>query len=236
LQIPLGGFPISTIRRIAIAVVLSLVLAVPTSAQTRQIVQNGGFESCVSEWTVNQGDLNHTTATVHTGSGSAETTIHPQWGASDVVQCIDVSTIIKTWPAPDGIERLTLSGYVNATATTISMIRMEAHFYSGLGCGELLQWYAAPSISSPTAGWVKVSGTTTIPARTKSIGIHLYAEGSGGETVCWDDVEAYSDADNGLLYSLEEAETLVPTVLPICVAVAALAGFGLLWLMKQGRR
>jgi hypothetical protein len=87
------------------------VLTVPASAQTHQIVQNGGFESNVSEWAVNQGSLNHTTATVHAGSGAAETIIHPDWGVSDVVQCVDVSAAIRTWPAPDGTSGTPLHPY-----------------------------------------------------------------------------------------------------------------------------
>jgi hypothetical protein len=81
-----------------------------------------------------------------------------------------------------------------------------------------------------------VSGTTIIPTRTKSIGIHIYAEGSGSEIVYWDDVEAYSDSDTSMLYSAKEAEALAPTVLPVCVAIAAFSGCGLLWLIKQRRR
>jgi hypothetical protein len=212
------------------------VLAVPASAQAHQIVQNGGFETDVSGWVVNQGDLHYTTATVHTGSGSAETTIHPQWGASDVVQCADVRAIMETWPAPNGTKQLTLSGYANTNATTVSPIRLEAHFYSDPSCTESLQWYPIPSTPSPTDGWAMVSGTMTIPPGTKSIGIHLYAEGTGGETVYWDDVEAHSDSNTGLVNDVQEVEKLAPTILPICVAVAAFGLFGLLGLMRRGRR
>jgi hypothetical protein len=212
------------------------VLAIPASAQAHQIVQNGGFETDISGWVVNQGDLHYTTATVHTGSGSAETIIHPQWGASDIVQCTDVRAIVETWPAPNGTKRLTLSGYANTNANTVSLIRLEAHFYSDPCCTESLQWYPTPSVCSPTDGWARASGTTTIPPGTKSIGIHLYAEGVGGEMVCWDDIGAHSDSDTGLANDVQEVEKLAPTVLPICVAVAALGLFGLLGLMKRGKR
>jgi hypothetical protein len=216
-------------------VALCLVLAVTASAQAHQVVRNGGFETDVSGWHVSQGDLRHTTVTVHTGSGSAETIIHPQYGASDIVQCADVSAIMGTWPAPNGTRQLTLSGYVNTDATTVSRIRLEAHFYSDPGCSESLQWYTTPSVPSPTAGWAQASGTVTVPLKTKRIGIHLYAEGAGAETVYWDDVGAYSDSDTGLVNEVQEVEKLAPTVLPICVAVAAFGLFGLLGLMKRGR-
>jgi hypothetical protein len=212
------------------------VLAIPASAQAHQIVQNGGFETDVSGWVVNQGDLHHTTATVHTGSGSAETIIHSQWGASDVAQCSDVRAIMDTWPAPNGTKRLTLSGYANTNTNTVSLIRLEAHFYSDSSCTESLQWYPTPSVCSPTDGWARASGTTTIPPGTKSIDIHLYAAGAGGEMVYWDDIGAHSDSDTGLANDVQEAEKLAPTVLPICVAVAALGLFGLLGLMKRGKR
>ncbi len=212
------------------------MLAIAASAQAHQIVQNGGFETDVNGWAVNQGDLHHTTATVHTGSGSAQTVIHPQWGASDIAQCADVSAVMGTWPAPNGTKQLTLSGYANTDITTVNLIRLEAHFYSDPSCSESLQWYPTPCVPSPTAGWTQVSGTATIPPSTKSIGIHLYAEGAGGETVYWDDVGAYSDPDAGLVNDVEEVEKLAPTVLPICVAVAVFGLFGLLGLMKRGRR
>lgn len=211
------------------------MLAIPASAQAHQIVQNGGFETDISGWTVNQGDLHHTTATVRTGSGSAEAIIHPRYGASDIVQCADVSAIMGTWPTPNGTKQLTLSGYVNTNATTVSRIRLEAHFYSDPSCSESLQWYPTPSMPSPTAGWARASGTVTVPLKTKSIGIHLYAEGAGGETIYWDDVEAYSDSDTGLVNEVQEVEKLAPTVLPICVAVAAFSLFGLLGLIKRGK-
>jgi hypothetical protein len=235
LRIPQGGFPISAIRSTAITAALCLVLAASAWAQTHQIVRNGGFETDVNGWTVNQGSLNHTTAIVHTGSGSAEMIIHPEWHVSHIVQCTDVSAIMETWPAPGGTRHLILSGYTHTNATTVSLIRMEAHFYSGLGCSELLNWYAAPPIAGPTNGWIRSSSTTAIPPRTKSIGIQLYAEGAGGETVYWDDVEAHPDSDTGLVNDVEEVEKLAPTVLPICVAVAAFGLFGLLGLMKRGR-
>lgn len=185
---------------------------------------------------MNQGDLYYTTATVRTGSGAAETIIHPQWGVSDVVQCADVHAIMGSWPAPSGTKRLTLSGYANTAATAVSLIRLEAHFYSDPSCAESLQWYPTPSATSPTDGWARISGTTAIPPGTKSICIHLYAEGAGGETVYWDDVGAHSDSDTGLANDVQEIEKLAPTVLPICVAVAAFGLFGLLGLMRRGRR
>jgi hypothetical protein len=215
---------------------LQLVLTIPAGTQTHQIVQNGGFEIDVSGWAVNQGDLYHTTVMVHSGSGSAQTIIHSQWGASDIVQCANVSTIVGTWPAPNGTKQLILSGYANTDATTISLIRLEAHFYSDPSCSESLQWYPTPSVPSPTTGWVRASGTATIPPRTKSIGIHLYAEGSGGEIVYWDDVGIYSASDTGLVNEVQEVEKLAPAVLPVCVAIAAFGLFGLLGLMKRGKR
>jgi hypothetical protein len=231
-----GGLPISTIRWIAITAALHLALAIPASARTHQIVQNGGFETDVSGWTVNQGALRHTTATVRAGSGAAQTIIHSQWDASDVVQCADVSALVETWPASNGKKQLTLSGYVNTNATTVSLIRLEAHFYADPSCSESLQWQPTPSVPSPTDGWAPVSGTATIPPRTKSIAIHLYAEGAGGESVYWDDIMAYSDSDTGLVNEVEDVERLAPIVLPICVAIAAFGLFGLLGLMKRGRR
>lgn len=184
---------------------------------------------------MNQGELHHTTATVYAGSGSAETIIHPQWGASDVVQCVDVSGLIGAWPAPNGTKQLILSAYVNTSATTVKLMRLEAHFYSDSSCSESLQWYPTPSVPSPTNGWTPVSGTATIPPRTKSVAIHIYAEGDGGEAVYWDLVEAYSDADTGLANEVEEAEKRAPTVLPLCVATIAFLLFGLLGLLRRGR-
>lgn len=212
------------------------MLAATVSAQAHQIVQNGGFETDVSGWAVSQGSLHHTTATVHTGSGSAQAIIHPQYGASDVVQCIDVSAIMETWTTPDEAKQLTLSGYANTDATTVGRIRLEVHFYSDPSCNESLQWYPTPSLPSPTPGWANVSETVTVPPRTRSIGIHLYAEGTGGEAVHWDDIEAYSDSATGLANEVQEIEKLAPTILPICVAVAAFGLFGLLGLMGRGRR
>jgi hypothetical protein len=217
-------------------VALCLVLVASAWAQGHQIVRNGGFETDVNGWTVNQGSLNHTTAIVHTGSGSAEMIIHPEWHVSHIVQCTDVSAMLETWPASGEAKRLTLSGYTLTNASTVSLIRMEAHFYSDLDCCESLTWYAAPSITGPTTGWIRSSSTTTIPPRTKSIGIQLYAKGAGGEAVYWDDVEAYPDSDTGLANDVQEVEKLAPTILPICVAVAAFGLFGLLGLMRRGRR
>jgi hypothetical protein len=236
LLISLGELPISTIRWIAITAALHLALAVPAGVQTCQIVRNGGFETDVSGWSVNQGDLYHTTATVHSGSGSAQTIIHSQWGASDIVQCANVSAIVKTWPAPNGTKQLILSGYANTDAATISLIRLEAHFYSDPNCSESLQWYPTPSVPSPTTGWVKASSTATIPPGTESIGIHLYAEGAGGEIVYWDDIGIYSASDTGLVNEVQEVEKLAPTILPICVAIAAFGLFGLLGLIKRSKR
>lgn len=185
---------------------------------------------------MSQGSLQHTTAIVHSGSGSAQAIIHPQYGASDIVQCTNVSAIMETWPAPNGAKRLTLSGYVNTNADTVSHIRLEAHFYSDPSCSESLQWYPTPSLSSPTSGWAQASGTVTVPQKTKSIGLHLYAEGAGGEMVYWDDIEAYSDPDTGLANEVQEVEKFAPTVLPICVAIVAFGLFGLLGLLRRGRR
>lgn len=212
------------------------MLAATASAQAHQIVQNGGFETDVSGWAVSQGSLQHTTAIVHTGSGSAQAIVHPQYGASDIVQCIDVSTIMETWTTPDGAKQLTLSGYATTNATTINRIRLEAHFYSDPNCSESLQWHHTPSLTSPTGGWTMASKIMTVPSGTKSIGIRLFTEGAGGETVYWDNIEAHPNSDTGLTNEVQEVEKLAPTILPICVAVAAFGLFGLLGLMGRGRR
>jgi hypothetical protein len=216
-------------------VALCLIFTTSAWAQSHQIVRNGGFETDVDGWTATQGSLNHTTAIVHAGSGSAETIIHPEWHISHVVQCADVSTMMETWPAPGGTKRLALSGYIYTDASTVSQVRMETHFYSDLSCSERLNWYAASPIVGPTNGWIRSSSTITIPAKTKSIGIQLYAEGAGGEAVYWDDIEAYPDSDTGLANEVREVEKLAPTILPICVVVAALSLFGLLGLARRGR-
>ena len=90
-----------------VAMFLSLTLILSACAQTKQIVQNGGFDSDTNHWDRPYGRLEHATSEHNTGPGAAQLVtdgspdLHDHLGTFG--QCIDLSSELDNWPEVDDI-------------------------------------------------------------------------------------------------------------------------------------
>ncbi|MGD8969522.1 MAG: choice-of-anchor Q domain-containing protein, partial [Anaerolineae bacterium] len=166
----------------------------PACAQGGGIVQNGGFDSDVSDWEKPYGRLLHTTSEYNSAPGAAQlVTSHSSDSLEQLGtfgQCIDLGAQLEGWPEVDGREQALVEVYLKTDANIVSA-SLNVIFLSGGRCtGE----HVGQLYPGPVAGgqdWTRVSGTMAVPDTAKSLHVFVWATGvDDSGTVYVDDIQA----------------------------------------------
>jgi len=177
-------------------VLLSLVMALPASTQTKSVLQNGGFENGLSQWQIlDVGTLTHTNTAPHSGSGAAQVDTTALDGYGWAYQCIDLSSHLATWPeAADGKKYLTLDGYVKSDGE--ANVALEIEFYTGVSCTNPISETSKMSIDTNSRDWTFLSVTDEITDTAVSVTANFlgYTGNEVATTFYADDLRVFSSA------------------------------------------
>lgn len=157
-------------------VLLSLIMALPASTQTKSVLLNGDFESGLSQWQILAvGTLTHTNIAPHSGSGAAQVDTTAADGYGWAYQCIDLSTHLDDWPkAPDdGKKYLTLDGYLKSDG--VANAALEIEFYTGVNCTNPISYTSKSSIDINSTDWTFLSVTEEITDTARSVTANFWA-------------------------------------------------------------
>jgi hypothetical protein len=176
-------------------VVLSLVVALPASTQTKSVLANGDFEVDTAGWAAEYGVLARTTTAPHGGVGAAQVTALAAEGGVGWIrsQCIDLTPELATWPvAPDGKKYLTLNGYVKSDGA--ANVALEIEFYTGNDCTDSI--VTKSSVDVTNTDWTLLSATEDITDTASSVTISVWGyTAPEADTVFYaDDLTAFSSA------------------------------------------
>ncbi|MEJ5309117.1 MAG: hypothetical protein WHX52_05055 [Anaerolineae bacterium] len=177
-------------------VLLSLIMALPASTQTKSVLVNGGFETALNEWQILvAGTLTRTTTAPHSGSYAAQVDTTADDGYGWAYQCIDLSSHLATWPtAPDGKKYLTLDGYVKSDGE--ANVALEIEFYTGINCTNPISETQKSSIDTNSVNWTLLSVTDEITDTAVSVTANFwgYTLNSVATTFYADDLRVFSSA------------------------------------------
>lgn len=178
-------------------ILLSLIMALPASTQTKSVLVNGGFETALNEWQIlAAGTLTRTTTAPHSGSYAAQVDTTADDGYGWAYQCIDLSSHLATWPiAPDGKKYLTLDGYVKSDGE--ANVALEIEFYTGINCTNPISETQKSSIDTNSVNWTLLSVTDEITDTAVSVTANFwgYTPNSIATTFYADDLRVFSSSD-----------------------------------------
>lgn len=195
---------------------------------TKQIITNGGFETDVSGWDVNDGVLSHTTTVVHTGDGSGQLDLvnNLEGGyVGNFSQCIDLSGDLVDWPPLGTDNYITVSGMFKTNAGSGSDAFFLTQFWANINCSS----HVSDTFSAGVANqdWTEERYTLAIPADAQSVQIWVFAGGETSSPVYIDELRAFSSTPTAV--SMQHIGVKQPVPLAGVIVVILLVMTMVVW-------